>query len=361
MKIIYFLRKHYIFSGFLILLLIGLLIARLYLSAWLLNYVNETLNNIEGYQGSVESIDVDLYRGAYRIHRLKIYKTAGHIPTPFLDIDTVDLSVQWRALFHGRIVSDIDLYKPIINFAVNKTGKVTQTGEGTNWTKPIKALAPFDINHVIFKEGKLTYQDFSTTPKVDIYIHHMQGEVSNLRNVEDASKPLPSTLVLSGDSIGNGQLKMKGKLNILKKVPDMELATSMENISLPALNNYSNAYVAIDIKEGSLSVYSELKVINDHVSGYIKPIATNISLIDIHRSANPIKLAWESVVSAVVILFTNHHHDQFATKIELEGNLDNINTNAWSAIGGILENAFIGALKKGIEHDTTPSTSAPTK
>ena len=82
---------------------------------------------------------------------------------------------------------------------------------------------------------------------------------------------------------------------------------------------------------------------------YIKPIATDVSLIDLRKSTNPLKLAWESVVAVVVTIFTNHTADQFATKIPLEGRLDNISTDTWAAIGGIIHNAFVEAFKKGIE------------
>ncbi len=357
MKIISAFRRHYLLTALLVLLIAAGVAAHMYFNQWLLGHVNEVLSHIDGYEGSAKSIDIDLYRGAYRIHTLKIYKKSGHIPTPFLDIETVDLSLQWTALFHGRIVSDIELTKPVLNFAVNPSGTAKQTGAGIDWIKPIKALAPIDINHVIFKEGKLTYQDFSTAPKVNIYIHHMSGELSNLRNVVDRSDPLPSRLSLKGDSIGDGKLKIDGRLNILKPVPDMDIDTQLENVHLPALNDYSNAYALIDIRDGNLNVYSQLIIKDDQVSGYVKPIATNISLIDLRKSSNPAKIAWESVVSVFLTIFTNHHNDQFATKIELKGNLHNINTDTWSAIEGILHNAFVGALQKGLDmkDNTQPS------
>ncbi len=342
-------RKYYIIGGILTILLIPLIVARIYLGVWLLEYVNRTLNNIEGYKASVESINIDLYRGAYRINHIKIRKKVGNIPTPFIDIDTADLSIQWTALFHGRIVSSLDLIKPTLNFAVNKSGTAAQTGANVDWTKPIKDLAPIDINHVTFEQGKLTYQDFSATPKVDIYIHNMSGELFNLRNVVDKAQPLPSKITLKGDSIGGGALRIGGKMNILKPVPDMDIAAQLENVNLRALNDYSNAYAAIDIRQGNLSVYSEIAVKNNHVSGYVKPIATNIALIDLRKSANPVKVVWESVVSVVIEIFTNHNKEQFATKIPLEGNLDDINTDTWSAIGGIIHNAFVSALKKGVD------------
>lgn len=340
-------RRHYILTGLLIFIIAVLIVVRIYANTWVLNYVNRSLNNLKGYQGSVKSIDIALYRGAYKIHDLKILKKSAGIPVPFVSIDQADIAVQWSALFHGRIVSNIDLEKPVINFAVSKGDK--QTGAGVDWTQPIKKLAPIDINRVTFKNGSLTYQDFGANPKVNVYIHQMQGEVTNLRNVVDKSKPLPSNLVINGDSIGGGRLSINGKMNILKDIPDMDLNTKLENVDLTALNDYSNAYAAVDIKKGNLSVYSEFIVKDKQVSGYIKPLATNLSLIDLKKDSNPIKVAWESVVSAVVTVFTNQSKDQFATKVQLSGNLKNIDTNIWATIGGIIRNAFVHAFDKGLD------------
>ena len=166
-----------------------LLAVRLYLDVWLLDYVNNVLSHINGYQGSVQSINIDLYRGAYQINRLVLNKMDAGIPAPFVSIEHADLSIQWRALLHGRIVSTAELTKPAVNFAVNE-GK-SQTGSEVDWTQPIKKLMPIDINHVILRDGKVSYQDFSSTPRVDLYIKNVNGDVENLRNVEAAGEGLP--------------------------------------------------------------------------------------------------------------------------------------------------------------------------
>lgn len=342
-------RRYWFILWFVLLLAAGLVGARLYLNVWLPRYVDDVLNGIEGYEGSVDGIDIALYRGAYVIHGLKLFKTTGHIPVPFIAIDKADLSIQWSALLHGRVVSNVDLYQPVINFAVNPSGATKQTGAEIDWTQPIKDLAPIDINVVTFTDGKLTYRDFSTHPQVNIYIHHMSGEMRNLRNVVDKAQELPSTLIVQGDSIGGGALDIRGRLNILKEVPDMDLDGKLEKVKLQALTDYSNAYASVDIRGGNLSVYCELKVKDSHVSGYVKPIATNVALIDLRKDSNPVKLAWEAVVAVVVELFTNHTHEQFATKIPLDGNLQDIQTDTWSALGGIIRNAFVEAFKKGFD------------
>ncbi len=345
-------KRHKTRSVFAILLgvlLVAVIIVRIYLDSWVLNYVNTTLNNIKGYEGKVEAISIHLYRGAYEIKGLKLYKKNGNIPVPFLDIADIDLSLQWSALIHGRIVSDVELDRPIINFAVNKSDTAKQTGANVDWNKPIRDLMPIDINRITFRDGKIDYQDLSTSPKVDIYIHHMDGELRNLRNVVDQTKPLPSSIIVHGDSIGGGKLALHGNMNILKQVPDVDMDAKLENADLTKLTNFTDAYGAIDIKSGQLSVYSEMSVKNSRISGYVKPIATNLSFIDLRKEGNPIKLAWDATVATVVEIFTNHTTGEFATKVPIEGNVGNISTDTWAAITGVLHNAFVEAIKKGTD------------
>lgn len=342
-------RKRHILYGGLALIFILLIAARLYLNVWLTNYVNRVLNDIPGYQGSIDDIGIDLYRGAYRIHGLKLMKTKAGIPVPFIAIDVTDLSIQWGALFHGRIVSNADLEKPVINFAVSPSGRAEQTGGEVDWSKPIRDLMPIDINLATFTQGKLTYQDFSTEPKVNIYIHNMSGEMRNLRNVVDGAEALPSSIIVKGDSIGGGALHLDGKMNILPSPPDMNLNVKLENVNLPALSDYTQAYAGVDVEQGTLHIYSEFNIKKGRISGYIKPLASNIHLIDLNKGKNPIEVAWEVVVATVVELFTNQSKDQFATKIPLSGNLNNVQTDGFATIAGIIRNAFIQSFRKGFE------------
>lgn len=347
-----------ILLGMATVLIVTVVVLRLYLSVWLLDYVNNVLAHIDGYQGSVESINIDLYRGAYRINKLVLNKLNGHIPTPFVAIDVTDFSLQWMPLLHGRIVSSLKLVHPVINFAVNKSA--SQTGENVDWTKPIKDLMPIDINRVYLDNGAITYQDFSSTPNVDIFIHHMQGEVQNLRNVEDPANPLPSTLEIRGSSIGSGNLGITGRMNILTKMPNMNLLISLKDVNLPALNDYTNAYAAFDFKSGNFTVFSQLVTKDGEVSGYVKPLVTNLS-VDILKSGNPLQIAWSSVVAVVLKVFTNISKDQFATRVDLQGKAGNIGTSIWPAIGGIFYNAFIEAMSKGFDQTENKNLTQPPK
>lgn len=331
-------------------LIIALIAGRIYLPFWVTDYVNKTLDNIPGYSGSISDVDIALFRGAYVIHDLKLNKKVKDIPVPFLDIEQTDLSLQWGALFRGEVVGDATLTRPTINFAVGKSGATSQTGIETDWTVPIKELMPLDINWVEINQGKVTYKNFSTSPNIDLYITNLYLKATNIRNIEDKNSPLPSNLTVTGKSIGGGDLVIDGKLNILKKIPDMDFTGKLENVNLPALNNYARAFMAIDFNAGNFDLYTDLNIKDGHVSGFVKPLLRNIDLIDIEKEQpNPLNLIWESIVSVVLEIFSNQPKDQVATQIQLEGTIDNPQTDFWSTVGGILHNAFVKAYSNSVK------------
>ena len=78
-----------------------LILARLALPTVLKTYVNHRLSLQKNYGGKVGNITVHLWRGAYRIHDIHIYKLSGKIHEPFFEAAYIDLSIQWLRLFTG--------------------------------------------------------------------------------------------------------------------------------------------------------------------------------------------------------------------------------------------------------------------
>lgn len=356
-------RARYIVGGVILVLLIVLIAARLYLPVWLKDHVNKTLDNIPGYQGSIAGIDVHLYRGAYQIQGLTLKKVNGGIPVPFLDIDTTDFSLQWGALFDGRIVSDVHLYRPRINFAKGRGG-AEQTGEGTDWTQPIRELMPIDINLVEINNGRISYRDFSSSPEVNIFVENLNGTVNELRNTEDKNVALPSTINLTGTSIGGGKMGIKGKLNALSEWIDMDVDGHLENADLTAFNKFVDAYAAFQFDSGNIDIYTEMAIKDGAIDGYIKPIVRNLS-VKPAENPNPLEVAWAGIAAFFLELFQNQPRDQFATKVPLTGHLTKVGTETWPTIVGVFRNAFVEAFERGTDGEITfnpkPGDADPAK
>ena len=78
--------------------------------------IDPTLDQMQDYDGRVGDIDVDLYRGAYAIEQVRVVQTTGTVPVPLFEAERVDLSVEWSALLRGKIVGQIVMQSPVLNF-----------------------------------------------------------------------------------------------------------------------------------------------------------------------------------------------------------------------------------------------------
>lgn len=333
-------RKSYITLGVVLALLVIAVAGRLYLPYWLKDYVNEQIAGLEEYGGGVEDIDIYLWRGAYQIYGLNIHKNEGGLEKPFVASEKIDLSVEWDALLNGAIVAEIDIYKADLNFSK------TQTGKGAGWADLVDKLSPFDINRLTLHGGKLSYIDYTAEPNVNLFIKDIEAKVTNLRNVTEENSPLPSQFNISGNSIGKGKLKIDGRMNVFKKTPDFDMDLELRDANLSAFNDYARAYAALDFERGTIGIFGELAAADSNVTGYVKLVATNVSVASTEKNDNPFNALWQSVASVFVELFQNQPKDQFALRIPIEGKLDNPDQDLWSAFLSIFSNAFGQAFTK---------------
>lgn len=346
--------------------LLVLIIARLMLPYFVTRYVNKVLADIDGYEGSIYDVDIHLIRGAYVIDSLKLFKVNGHEKVPFIDIPSTDLSVEWSALFKGSIVGEIIFNHPKINFIggdgdeTKKPGNDTQTGEGVDWTQPIKELMPLQINRLEINDGSIFYYDFTTKPKVSLHLDSLHALATNLNNAERQKERLPSSIVATATSIGGGKLSINMNINVLKEIPDFDLNLKFEGIHMPALNDFFVAYSKADIEKGTFNLYAELVVNNSEITGYVKPLAQNIKVVNWEKDKkNPFNLVWQAIVGVVAEFFENQKEDQFATKVPLKGNLKDIKSAVWPAIWNVFRNAFVQAFERNTDNTIKFADSTP--
>jgi len=325
-----------------------LLAVRLAMPYFVTKYVNKVLATLPGYTGSIEDVDIHLYRGAYQVQELRIFKVDGQKKIPFIYIPVLDLSIEWSALFDGAIVGEVEFERPELNFIGG--GKGNQSGKDVDWTKPIKDLMPVDINRLTITNGKIAFYDFTTKPHVDLVMTEVNASAENLSNATDNEQVLPSTAHFTATSVGGGRLGVKMKMNVLKQIPDMDIDLKFEDVDLKALNDFFKAYAKIDVERGTFDLYTELAMLDGKIEGYVKPIIEDLKIVNWEKDKKrPLELVWESIVGFLAEIFTNQPKDRFATRVPLSGNINDVKTSAWPALWSIFSNAFIKAFEKNTE------------
>ena len=342
-------RKWWLITGLSFLVL--LIAFRIALPYILLRVVNKELTQIEGYTGHVNDIDVSLYRGAYTIKEIDLKKTGGKIPVPFFSCPALDLSIEWRALFHGRLVGKIIAEHPVLNFVSGPTEATSQTSiNNHDWTKVVGDLMPLKLNRFEVNNGEIHYRDFYSDPKVDILTDNVHILAENLSNVNRNKEALPSTVHATADVYG-GKATLSMKINALNVYPTFDAKAEMVGLDITNLNNFLQAYGNFDVKQGTISIYTEAAAKDGFIAGYTKPIIKDLKVINWKMDIkNPVKLAWKALIGTVAWVFKNHSKDQLATRVEFEGNVKSPDVNVWYIIGQVFRNAFIQALYPSLEN-----------
>lgn len=336
--------------GFLLLLLVVFIGFRLYLPTLVKNHVNQVLNDLPGYQGSVADIDIALIRGAYVVNDLHLQRRDAKTDVPFLTIPQADISVQWRALFNGKIVSEIYLNEPQLIYVFEDQLQDNQEEPDTkDWTDALDDLVPIDINHLNIENGRLGLVKVNADPTLDIYMDQLQLTADNLQLVKSDEQNLPSPIKATAVTIGQGRTTFEGRLNIIKQVPDMDISLSIEKIDVTALNSLTLHYANVDFASGQLDIFSEVAIADGYMKGYLKPLLTDAKLID--QGDGFFRRLWEGVVGVFKFIFKNQSTDKVATKIPFEGDLNNVEAGAWQTFVNILKNAWVKAFQENIDED----------
>jgi hypothetical protein len=331
-------------------LLIVLVIVRALLPFWVRDYVNRKLSEMPEYRGHVAAVTLHLWRGAYQVHDVKIEKTSGHVPVPFFSAPLVDLSVQWRALFDGALVGELDFYKPRLNFVNAPSKENTQVGIDKPWTEKIKQLFPLKFNRFAVHDGEIHYRDFSRKPQVDIVMDRIQMVATNLTNSKKLSKTLMAEIQMDGRVMENGNYRSQIALDPYAAKPTFTYRGELLDLPLVKLNEFAKAYAGITFETGTLRIASEMSSKNGQFTGYVEPVLDHMAVFNPeHDSQNPVNFVWQGIVGGLTRLIRNQPKDRFGTKAPITGSFDNPKAAVMTTIMNVFRNAFIQAFTGTLE------------
>lgn len=341
-----------------------LIAVRVALPEILQRYVNQTLDNAEGYSGQVGDIDLSLWRGAYTIHDIEINKASGKVFAPLFTAQTVDLSLLTSALLRGKLVGEVVFQQPMINIVVegeaDASQDVQQTGEQADWRQVLKDLFPLRLDRLEIHNGEFHFRKPDASPPVDAYLTQIEATLKNLTNSEELSDSLAANLDLKAKAMEEGDLTISMQMDPYQEQAHFNFNGKLVNLEMAAIDDLISAYTPIDIEAGRLDLVTELAADKGEITGYVKPLLRDIEVFewreDVEKQGdNLFQAAWEGLVGAIAELLENQPKDQFATRIPIEGRIESPDTSVMAAIVNIMRNAFVSAFEAEIEGSVNAS------
>jgi hypothetical protein len=336
-------------TGFKIILIIitVLVVVYLLLPYIVRDYVNKTIADFEDYQGKVHEVDLALFRGGYVFKNIVLERTSEEEAVDYLEIERLGFSIDWGSLFKGKIVADIHVQNPVIHVIPVEPVEP----DTVDLLDLVKELIPIRINRLVVENGQINFIDYQTDPRVNVYLNDLNLVAINLSNI-DSDYQLPSSISLTGTSIGGGSLKVDMKADFLRDIPNIDMDLTFEEIDLTAFNEVTQAYAKFQFDTGVMNLYTEVAIRDGIINGYVTPVLEEVSILsdDPDEDKSLLQRIWEGALDiAASILESPPKEEHIATRVEIYGDLEDPETPVWPVIVNIFRNAFIEAFEKGLE------------
>ena len=325
--------------------------------------MNHQLRKSHNYSGRIGKVTIHLWRGAYEIHDIDIFKATGKVSVPFFYSHILDLSLQWSELFHGALVSKIIMQGPSLNFVSGPAEAQSQTGTENNWGQTLESLVPFKINRLDIVQGRIHFLNPYSKPPVDIYVTNVLAVATNFANSQNLGGDLPAGVTARGMTLGGGEMALLIHVNPLAKTPTFELTSQLTNVDLVALNDFLRAYGKFDVARGTFDLFGSFATTNESYDGYCKVFFRDLKVFNWEqdKKKDVLEIFWKAIVGALTTAFKNQPHDQLATKIPITGSFGNTDVHLWPTITTLLRNAFIKALVLKLDEPVKVETVAAKK
>lgn len=340
--------------GMIVVVLVAL---RILLPYVVLHHINKSLSNIDGYYGHVNDINICLLRGAYQVDSIYINKldSATQKQTHLFSTPKIDISIEWKSLLKGEIVSEFYFFDPIVEFTEGAAEPEQMEKDTNDFRKILETFTPFKVNRFEVFNGRLGYRDFKAEPDVNIHADNIYVLATNLSNVADTAL-LPATVKATANVYG-GHLDFNMRINALADDPTYDMNATAKNVQLVQLNPMFNSYADFDVNKGTLDAYIEIAARDRKFVGYFKPLIKDLDVVGKEdRKDSFFRKLWEGMVGVAKDILENNKTDQVATKIPIAGSYDDPTVGVWYAVLASLRNAFIQSLYPSVDNQVNIGT-----
>ena len=203
---------------------------------------------------------------------------------------------------------------------------------------------------IAFTNSELKFINDSGNPHYRLVISDANMRATNLSNHLSSG---PAKFQFDGKLMGSGNATLSGVLRPEHQGPNFDFDLASRDTDLTSLNDLLRAYGKFDVAAGKVSVFSQVTVKDHYVSGYVKPLFTDIKVYDSKKDAKKpiLHKAYEMVIGGAAKLLKNRSTQQVATKVDISGPVSTPNVDPWQAIGQFIANAFVNAIVPGFDRE----------
>lgn len=202
------------------------------------------------------------------------------------------------------------------------------------------------IDRFRITRSDLGFVNQASAPPYRLFISNLDLEMGNLSNqvTEGAAK-----FEAKGAFMGSGRTHAYGGFRPDDKGADFDVHMTMENAQLTSLNDLLRSQAKFDVSEGVFSLFAEITVKDQWMTGYIKPLIRNVKVYDKHKDQDKrfFSRVYERMIQGLAHFLRNRSRREVATIVRISGRVSDPHTSNFQVILGLLRNGFIDAILPG--------------
>lgn len=308
-------------------------------------YVNRKLASLEDYTGSVDSVSLNLWRGAYRLENLRLDARRPAGKRPFFRADAIDLSLDSRALLRGSLVAEIDLHEPVLNYvAAPKSDE-----EERSWQQAMADFAPFRINRFTVHDGKITYRKPGSKSQT-LTLDEVRAVVRDLTNSADLDENRHARFEGNAVVLGSGALTFEGKADPSASTPTFDLDLELDDLKLDDAANLLPGRAGFRAEGGTLSLTADLTAARGRVRGVAETHLEGLQLANVRRKEeNVIGKLWDKARDLAEPYVGGKETREARARIPIDFRLNDPQAGLLAAANEVVQTALTRAITRSLE------------
>jgi hypothetical protein len=276
--------------------------------------------------------DLEVRKGFLSAHGLLEYASAARI----FDIESIVVSDASIDYIHGGAPN------PLARHVAREIKKTARSAMNN-------PEVLFRVRHVVMENGTIGLVNRAARPEYRVYVTDADFVLENLSSRAEDGKALAS---LSGGFMGSGRVHGTSTFYPEGKNANFEMKLEIADTQLRSMNALLAAHGSFDVSAGVFSLYTDLRVQDGRIRGYVKPLFRDVDVYDTHqdRKKNIFRKAYEGLVGVFAKVLENRR-DEVATVATIEGPAESPDSSTLEIIGGLIRNAFFDAILPGFERE----------
>lgn len=203
------------------------------------------------------------------------------------------------------------------------------------------------VDHLHIANSTVGFVNEASDPPYRVFLGNSE---LTLRSLSNQRKDAAARLQLKGQFMGTGTSEVQAAFQVASPSPDLDVSVIVEDTELPAMNDILRAFGNFDVVAGQFSLYSQLRIRNGNISGYLKPIFSDAQVYSVRQDAHKPLLhqLYEELVGGVQTALQNRRHEVGA-KVDISGRASDPKTSTWEVVAGLFKNAFVKAIGHGLD------------